>query len=49
MPEGLIPPLGIRILQIFANCQAAIVAATSYLQHYFAVIVVVVVDPAAAN
>jgi hypothetical protein len=49
MPEGLIPSLGIRILQIFANCQAAIVAATSYLKPYFAVIVVVVVDPAAAN
>jgi hypothetical protein len=48
MPEGLIPPLGIRISQIFANCQAAAAAATSYLQPYFAVIVVVV-DPAAAN
>jgi hypothetical protein len=44
MPEGLIPHLGIRISQIFANCQAAIVAAASYLQAYFAV--VVVVDPA---
>jgi hypothetical protein len=45
MPEGLRPPLGIRISQISANCQAAIVAATFYLQPYFAV--VVVVDPEA--
>jgi hypothetical protein len=40
--------MGIGISQIFANCQAAIVAATSYLQPHFAVIVVVV-DPAAAT
>jgi hypothetical protein len=50
MPEVLmIPPLSIRILQIFASCQAAIVVATSYLQLYFAVTVVVGVDAAAAN